>query len=173
MLLLVLPVSAAEYEKPYRDIEAGYHQILLAEEWEAFIEALATSESGGDWYVINSIGAIGRYQFTEHTLQNLGYSVTSAAFKCDSSIFTASMQHEALKALFRYNETILSDFINHYDGMIVDGVFVTKGGILAAAHLSGAGGVKAWLCSAGTVNRSDGHTSVKDYLIKFSAYRLK
>jgi hypothetical protein len=116
---------------------------------------------------------MGKWQFTHNTLQMLGYDISPRAFRKDPGVFPPELQYEALISLLRYNEAILSDFMDHYDGMIISHTLVTRGGMLAAAHLGGAGAVKAWLLSYGQVNPSDGHTRISDYMQYFSAYRLK
>ena len=66
---------------------------------------------------------------------------------------------------------ILRREINNYVGTNVGGIKITESGILAAAHLAGAGNVKKYLKSGGTIVFSDAFgTSIKNYLKKFSGY---
>jgi hypothetical protein len=55
------------------------------------------------------------------------------------------MQERAFVALLSKNKWILQDIIKKYDGKVVSGILVTESGILAAAHLGGAGSVKILL----------------------------
>ena len=56
-------------------------------------------------------------------------------------------------------------------GKSMNGIKITESGILAAAHLSGAGNVKKFLRSNGAHNFSDAYgSSIKSYLKKFSGY---
>ena len=166
--VLYAPGMNVDAEKAYRE----HLQRQYDTEMDNFIAALAERESGGVYDVVNRIGAMGLYQFTEPTLKVIGMPVTVTAFTINPDIFPPEMQKEALLALFKLNETILNDFILHYQGMVLNGILITKGGILAGAHLGGAGGVKAWLCSGGIVDKSDGHTKISDYMREFSRYRL-
>lgn len=160
-----------------RDAEREYHehiQRVYTIEMDAFIEALGQRESSGRYDIVNHIGAMGKWQFTASTLKMLGFSnITPLRFKHDPDIFPPVMQQEAIMALLQYNEVILHDFIQHYQGMVINNVLITKGGLLAGAHLGGAGAVKAWLLSYGKVDRSDGHTYVSDYIQEFSGFALE
>ena len=53
----------------------------------------------------------------------------------------------------------------------MNGVKITESGILAAAHLSGAGNVKKYLRSNGLKNLSDAYgSSIKSYMKNFAGY---
>jgi hypothetical protein len=61
--------------------------------------------------------------------------------------------------------------IKRFDGRYIGGVKVTESGILAAAHLAGAGNVKKFLRSYGAEGFKDANgTSIRYYLKKFSGY---
>ncbi|HBY67574.1 MAG TPA: peptidoglycan-binding protein LysM, partial [Flavobacteriaceae bacterium] len=69
------------------------------------------------------------------------------------------------------NKWILRRDIKRFKGKYVNGVKVTESGILAAAHLAGAGNVKKYLRSGGTIGFNDAFgTSISYYLKKFSGY---
>ena len=56
-------------------------------------------------------------------------------------------------------------------GKTINGVLVTESGILAAAHLSGAGNVKKYLRSNGNFNLSDAYgATIQLYMKKFAGY---
>ena len=58
-------------------------------------------------------------------------------------------------------------------GAKINGVIITESGILAAAHLSGAGNVKKYLRTNGNHNMSDAYgTSIQAYMIKFANYNV-
>ena len=53
----------------------------------------------------------------------------------------------------------------------IGGVLITESGILAAAHLAGAGSVKKYLRSYGAQNFADGYGStVRYYMKRFAGY---
>ena len=47
-----------------------------------------------------------------------------------------------MKKLLLYNKKHLQKYINRFDGQVINGILVTESGLLAAAHLGGAGSVK-------------------------------
>tara|TARA_R110002049_G_scaffold45022_2_gene131589 strand:+ start:8828 stop:9028 length:201 start_codon:yes stop_codon:yes gene_type:complete len=55
----------------------------------------------------------------------------------------------------------------------MNGIKITESGILAAAHLSGAGNVKKFLRSGGSERFSDAYgASIQSYLRKFANYNV-
>jgi hypothetical protein len=63
--------------------------------------------------------------------------------------------------------------IEWFVGRKIKGIEVTESGILAAAHLAGAGNVKKYLRSHGKIDVEDAFgTSISNYLDKFSGYDL-
>ncbi len=81
---------------------------------------------------------------------------------------------KAFVALLSKNKYELQEYINYFDGKIVDGVKITESGILAAAHLGGTGSVKRFLNSNGEKKCKDDYgTSVKTYLKDFGGYETK
>ncbi len=56
-------------------------------------------------------------------------------------------------------------------GRRINGTKITESGILAAAHLAGAGSVKKYLRSNGTKGFTDAYgTNIESYLKKFAGY---
>jgi hypothetical protein len=63
--------------------------------------------------------------------------------------------------------------IQKYSGRIINGVEITESGLVAAAHLGGAGSVKKYLRSNGRNGFKDGFgTSLSSYIRKFSNYDI-
>jgi hypothetical protein len=55
----------------------------------------------------------------------------------------------------------------HFIGESINGVVITKSGMIAASHLGGAGSLQKFLDSNGRINRKDVlGTSISDYLKK-------
>lgn len=132
-----------------------------------FREALAFKESQGKFWKINSLGYMGKYQFGMTTLETLGIR--------DSLKFMNSprLQERTFIKNLRYNHEILQPYIEKYAGKKVAGIKVTESGILAAAHLSGAGGVKRFFKTQGRKSVRDAYgSSVKSYMKKFGGYDL-
>lgn len=130
-----------------------------------FKEALAWKESQGKYTLINSLGYMGKYQFGLAALRAIGIH--------DSSEFLRNprLQEKAFKALLAKNKWELRKEIEKYDGKVVNGVAVTESGILAAAHLGGAGSVKKFFRSNGKRAIKDNYgTSLQSYMKKFGGY---
>jgi hypothetical protein len=73
--------------------------------------------------------------------------------------------------LCKVNKWILRKDIRRSVGKTINGIKITESGILAAAHLSGAGNVKKFLRSNGTECFSDAYgSSIQHYLRKFAGY---
>lgn len=130
-----------------------------------FKEAVAFKESQGKYLKINSLGYMGKYQFGLETLKTIGIN--------DSLSFLNSprLQEKAFVALLSKNKWELKDEIEKFSGKVVSGVKITESGILAAAHLGGAGSVKRFLNSNGARKCKDDYgTSVKTYMRDFGGY---
>ena len=130
-----------------------------------FKEAVAHRESQGKYCKINTLGYMGKYQFGKETLKSIGIN-DSIGF-----INNPKLQEKAFVALLSKNKYELKQYINYFDGKVVDGVKITESGILAAAHLGGSGSVKRFLNSNGERKCKDDYgTSVKTYLKDFGGY---
>ena len=130
-----------------------------------FREAIGFKESQGEYHKINSLGYMGKYQFGRETLQSIGIS--------DSAVFLKSpkLQEKAFVTLLAKNKWALQDEIEKYSGRTISGVKITESGILAAAHLGGAGSVKRFLKSNGKRKCKDNYgTSVMTYMRDFGGY---
>lgn len=81
------------------------------------------------------------------------------------------MQERTFIAYCKLNKWILRKDINRSVGKTINGIKITESGILAAAHLSGAGNVKKYLRSNGSVRFNDAFgTTIESYLKKFGGY---
>ena len=82
-------------------------------------------------------------------------------------------QDKAFEALIARNKWELRKEIQKYSGRIINGVEITESGLVAAAHLGGAGSVKKYLKSNGRNGFKDGFgTSLSSYIRKFSNYDI-
>jgi hypothetical protein len=130
-----------------------------------FKEALAFKESQGRYTLTNSLGYMGKYQFGRSALRAIGIH--------DSSEFLNNprLQEKAFKALLAKNKWELRKEIEMYEGKVINGVVVTESGILAAAHLGGAGSVKKFFKNKGKRAIKDQYgTTLKSYMKKFGGY---
>ncbi|MGB5228791.1 MAG: hypothetical protein WBN55_11040 [Eudoraea sp.] len=132
-----------------------------------FKEALAFKESQGDYFIINTLGYLGKYQFGIGTLQLMG------VYNATKFLNDPSLQEKVFYTNISRNKWILRKYIKYFVGRQVKGVEVTESGILAAAHLAGPGNVMKYLYSNGRKDVHDAYgTSLADYLKKFSGYDI-
>ena len=133
----------------------------------AFLKAVGFRESSGNYKAVNRFGYLGKYQFGRATLNSLGYrNITNREFLSDPSL-----QEQAMEDLLIHNKKILRRYIRKYSGKNLHGVYITESGILAAAHLAGAGNVKRFFRKG--VDFKDGFgTTMISYMEKFSGYQL-
>lgn len=134
-------------------------------DFDHFKEALAFKESQGNYKVVNKLGYLGKYQFGRTTLERFDIYDTK------NFLQDPELQEKAFKALCGVNKWILRKDIQRSVGKKINGILITESGILAAAHLSGAGNVKKFLRSNGTRSFSDAFgTSIENYMKLFAAY---
>lgn len=146
-------------------IRAINYNLFLGKTFVGFKEALGFKESRGNYKTINEFGYMGKYQFGKGTLQMIGI------YNSERFLNSTRLQEEAFTAYTARNKWILRRDIDRYVGRNINGVKVTESGILAAAHLAGAGNVKKYLRSGGSIGFSDAFgTSIGYYLKKFSGY---
>ena len=130
-----------------------------------FKEALAHKESQGKYKKINTLGYLGKYQFGKETLKSIGIN--------DSVHFMNSpkLQEKAFVTLLSKNKYELQDYIKKFEGKVVAGIKITESGILAAAHLGGAGSVKRFFNSNGERRIKDEYgTSIRSYIKDFGGF---
>ena len=164
----IKPVSYDTVFKKTDEYKYSHHELLfLRNNFIAFKEALAFKESQGNYKAINTLGYLGKYQFGITTLER---------FKIrDSKTFLKNpeLQEKAFFALCSVNKWILRKYISRKVGTKINGIEITESGIIASAHLSGAGNVKKYLRSNGKYNPSDAYgTSIEHYMKKFAGYNL-
>ena len=139
--------------------------IFLGKTFIGFKEALGFNESTGNYASVNTYGYLGKYQFAASTLSLVGVYNTNAF------IGSAALQEKAFIAYTSRNKWILRRDIKRFVGTTINNVLVTESGILAAAHLAGAGNVKKYLRSDGDFFFKDAFgTTIQNYLRKFSGY---
>jgi hypothetical protein len=156
----------AEDEANFEGWNSGInYNLFLGKTFVGFKEALGFKESRGDYSIVNEYGYMGKYQFGRGTLKMIGI------YNAERFINDTRLQEKAFTAYTSRNKWILRRDIDRYVGRYINGVKVTESGILAAAHLAGAGNVKKYLRSGGEEGFTDAFgTSIRYYLKKFSGY---
>ncbi|WP_452596971.1 peptidoglycan-binding protein LysM [Pontimicrobium sp. MEBiC01747] len=141
------------------------YTLELGKSFLGFKEAIGFKESQNNYFSVNTLGYLGKYQFGKSTLKLIGINNASLFLK------TPELQEKAFIANTQRNKWVLRRDIKRFEGKYVNGVKVTESGILAAAHLAGPGSVKKYLRSYGKRGFSDAYgTSIRSYMKRFSGY---
>ena len=133
---------------------------------DAFLDAIGHRESGNRYDIVNTYGYMGRYQFGKSTLKGLGFNITT-----DEFINSPYIQEKAMQKLLLHNKKKLDKFIDKYEGKVLHGVLITESGVLAAAHLAGAGNVRKFF-KKGYEFKDGFGTKMTSYMTQFSGYSL-
>ena len=143
-------------------------------ELQRFLDAIAQSESGGNYKVYNSLGYIGLYQFGVSARRSTGFAhISFQAFKHNPNIWSEEDQDTAMIRLMDKNEKHLIDIIRYVEGneIMIRDKRITKSGVLSSAHLAGFYGVKKYFDHGFNPKDING-TSLENYLYKFSGYEF-
>lgn len=139
----------------------------VGKSFAGFAQKMAYKESRGILHLVNPYGYMGKYQFGRSTLRTVG------VYDFQEFLRNAVWQDKAFEALIARNKWELRKEIQKYSGRIINGVEITESGLVAAAHLGGAGSVKKYLRSNGRNGFKDGFgTSLSSYIRKFSNYDI-
>ena len=138
---------------------------FVGNSFNGFKEAIAFKESQGKYHVVNTLGYLGKYQFGKSTLKRF------RIYNTQLFLNTPQLQENAFIALCSVNKWILRKDIRRSVGNKINGIHITESGILAAAHLAGAGNVKKYLRSNGVNRFKDAYgSSIQHYLKQFSGF---
>ena len=133
-----------------------------------FLDDIGFRESSNNYKAVNQFRYLGKYQFGRKTLNSLGFeNVSNREF-----LENVSIQEEAMYALLNHNKKILRRQIQKYHGQTIHGIYITESGILAAAHLAGAGNVRKFFRKGYEFKDGNG-TKMTSYMILFSGYNLE
>ena len=155
----------AEKNQTKENIEFANFSPFLGKAYLGFKESVAFKESRGNYRIVNDFGYLGKYQFGLETLKLLGI------FNADEFLHNPELQEKAFLANSQRNKWILRKDIARFEGKKISGITITESGILAAAHLAGAGSVKKFLRSYGGDTFSDAFgSSIRSYMRKFSGF---
>lgn len=135
-------------------------------ELDSFLDAIGHKESRNRYDIVNKYGYMGKYQFGKGTLRGLGYDVTRSEF-----LSSPEVQEMAMMSLLKHNKDKLQEYIDEYEGDTLHGVFITESGVLAAAHLAGAGNVRKFF-KRGREFKDGFGTKMTSYMREFGGYRI-
>ncbi|CAH1666105.1 hypothetical protein [Chelatococcus asaccharovorans] len=154
--------------------------------FDDFINKLGLFHSSNRYDAVNSTNHLGRFQFGEAALIDIGmvrndgkpidndfsggwtgkYGINSK----EEFLASHEAQDMAIRDFLGKQAHFLRDFL-HYDGQSINGHDISISGLLGAAHLAGAGGVRRFLKSGGDYNPSDANgASLIQSLDRFHGY---
>ena len=132
-----------------------------------FLDEVGFRESSNNYKAVNQFGYLGKYQFGRKTLNAIGFKdISNYEFLSNPEI-----QEEAMLVLLQKNKHTLRREIKKYVGETVNGIYITESGILAAAHLGGAGNVRKFFKKGYEFEDGNG-TKMTSYMIRFADYNL-
>ena len=141
-------------------------KVEVIKNMDLFLNDLGHRESGNRYDVVNQFGYMGKYQFGKSTLRTLKIKVTNDAF-----LNSPDLQEYAMQQNLLYNKKRLQKYIDKFEGQEINGILITESGILAAAHLGGAGSVRKYFRS-GKIMQDGNGVKITSYLKKFGGYKL-
>jgi integrating conjugative element protein (TIGR03758 family) len=159
--------------------------LAVADEYQAFLQALAQRESSNNPAKKNDSGHLGLYQMSEAALIDAGYykpdgtanndwrgqwTGKDGIYSAEDYLNSVAAQNNAIQAyhqkLWSYIE---AEGLDQLVGQTVDGVQVTPAALLAGAHLIGAQGLANCLSTA--TGCADGNgTKAMSYMALFGGY---
>lgn len=140
----------------------------LIKDYKDYFLIIAQKESNNNYKAINQYGYLGKYQFGKIALKHIGFDPIQAKdFKQNpDKYFPEHLQDKAMYLFTFENKKFLSKEIKKFVGKKINGITITENGLLAAAHLGGAGNVKKWLYSG--IDFQDGNgTRITQYIKMF------
>jgi hypothetical protein len=143
------------------------NEMPIVKNHSTFLTAIGFRESSGNYKAVNRFGYLGKYQFGRKTLNAIGFNnVSNREF-----LASPKLQEQAMLILLKKNKHTLRKEIKKYSGKVVHGVYITESGLLAAAHLGGAGNVRKFFRKG--YNFADGNgTKITSYMKQFANYKL-
>jgi hypothetical protein len=158
-----------------------------------FYAALALRESGGNAGVVNTFGYLGLYQMGEPAMMDAKWYDETAPNETSKNdwigAWLARAQSNGVASKPNYlakpaaQDVAVRDYharvagyINAlgllaYEGQKINGIVITRSGLLAACHLLGCGTVRDYLEAPGSGTPADAYgTTIEEYLSLFANY---
>ena len=149
-----------------------------------FLDALGERESGGDYGIVNSYGYLGKYQFGELALIDVGYYTADGTGANDwkpgywtgkngidskaDFLADGAVQEQAIRAYMKLQWVYLGE-TQRFAGQKIGGLKVTESGLLAGAHILGAGTVTAFHEAGAVAAPADAYgTAITEYMTLFA-----
>ena len=160
----VTPVKEVSVITPKLEVKT---EMPIVKNHSKFLDDIGFRESSNNYKAVNQFGYLGKYQFGRNTLNAIGFdSISNYEFLSNPSI-----QEEAMLTLLKKNKHTLRREIKKYVGQTINGIYITESGILAAAHLGGAGNVRKFFRKGYEFEDGNG-TKMTSYMVRFASYNL-
>lgn len=159
---------------------------LAAGAYNDFLQSLAQRESSGNSHSVNKFGYAGLYQMGELALIEAGYYRRDGSEKNDwRGIWTGKNGVNSLQdflanpatqtqAITAYHNVLWNQItargLNNKVGQTFQGVPITQSGLIAAAHLIGAGGLRS--CLNGGSCTDANNTTALSYMQQFGGFAV-
>ena len=164
LIAIEVPIKKIDVVKPKLEVKI---EMPAVKNHNTFLNDIGFRESTNNYKAVNQFGYLGKYQFGRKTLNAIGFKdVSNREFLANPSI-----QEEAMLILLQKNRRTLRREIKKYVGKTINDVYITESGLLAAAHLAGAGNVRRFF-RKGYEFRDGNGTKMTSYMIKFANYNL-
>lgn len=152
------PVPRATRGTTTVPLEAPGEITALGSKTQAYVDALGQRESGNSYDAVNTIGFIGRFQFGTSALKDIGYIKRTSKNRnsaLDNPVNWTGKNGITSKQAFLEAKEVQEQAMIEYTnlnyryllskgGLSNDSPLDEKGGMLAGAHLLGAGGMTNW-----------------------------
>ena len=166
-ILFIVPSNKPiSQELPALEVKVIKKEVIEIKGMDEFLFAMGQQESGNRYFIVNRYGYMGKYQFGKSTLKTLKIKVTKEAF-----LNSPDLQEYAMQQLLKYNKKKLQKYIDEFNGQIINDILITESGLLAAAHLGGAGSVRKWFRN-GKIKKDGNGVKITTYMQRFSGYKL-
>ena len=166
LIMIVLPIKSRELEIGNTYNWDNYFNLLAKDEVEKYRNVMGCLESGNIDNICGGAGNHyrGRYQFGKDAANFVGVPF--------DSLFVKKWSDIALDRLMRANWELLRNY-HKYVGKTINGIKITKAGMLAGAHLKGWTWVITYLESNGAIIGCDSNgTSIELYFKSFEHINL-
>lgn len=158
--------------------------------YQDFLDDLGQRESSGDYKIVNTLGYLGKYQFGEAALVDLGYYKGDKTNNGDEQdwiggwtkkdgitsekdfLSSVTAQENAIREWLDLQWDYIKEFsLEPHVGRAIKGQDITISGMLAGSHLGGITNLAEYLESRGKVEFVDAYgTSIADYIAEFASY---
>lgn len=146
---------------------------------DEFYKQLALRESSGDARAVNTLGFMGLYQMGQPALQDVEYMNAQGGWtgkdgikSRDDFLNSPAIQTKAIRAYHSivWNQYLPEDVRNSV-GSTINGVKLTKAGLISGAHLVGHVGLQRYVQSKGETDPKDAYrTACSEYVNRFGRY---